>query len=285
MVRPAVRRELVAWARAAYGVSERRACSVTKTARSTARRRESRRPKQEALKKRLKELAAVRVSYGYQRLHVLLRREGWPVNRKRVYRLYREEGLALRRKRPRRRKSAVVRLERLEANGPGERWAMDFIHDTQAGGEAIRVLAILDVFNRECVALEAKKSFRGADVATVLGQVGRERGLPEVIQCDQGTEFTSKAMDHWAYWNQVKLDFSRPGKPTDNAVAESFLASLRRECLTLHWFRDLEEARERLEEWREDYNNVRPHSSLGHVPPAHFGAGGFFTPGPERLQI
>lgn len=211
MVRPAIRRELVAWAKAAYGVSERRACRVTKTARSTARRRKSRRPKEEALRKRLRELAAVRVSYGYQRLHVLLRREGWPVNRKRIYRLYKEEGLALRRKRPRRRKSAVVRLERPEVKGRGERWAMDFIHDTQAGGGAIRVLAVLDVFNRECVALEARQSFRGADVATLLGHLGRERGLPGVIQCDQGTEFTSKAMDHWAYWNQVKLDFSRPG--------------------------------------------------------------------------
>ncbi len=227
----------------------------------------------------------MRVSYGYQRLHVLLRREGWPVNRKRVYRLYREEGLALKRKRPRRRKSAVVRVERPEAKGPGERWAMDFIHDTQAGGGAIRVLAVLDVFNRECVALEARQSFRGGDVASVLGRLGRERGLPEVIPCDQGTEFTSRAMDHWAYWNRVKLDFSRPGKPTDDAVAESFLASLRRECLTLHWFRDLGEAQDRLEEWREDYNNVRPHSSLGDLPPAHFGAGGYFTPGPERLQV
>ncbi len=284
MVRPAVRRELVGWARAAYGISERRACRVTKTARSTARR-QSRRPKQEALRRRLRELAAVRVSYGYQRLHVLLRREGWPVNRKRIYRLYREEGLMLKRKRPKRRKSAVVRIQRPEVKGPGERWAMDFIHDTQAGGGAIRVLAVLDVFNRECMALEARQTFRGGDVATVLGQVGRERGLPEVIQCDQGTEFTSKALDHWAYWNQVKLDFSRPGKPTDNAVAESFLASLRRECLTLHWFADLEEAQEQLERWRDDYNNVRPHSSLGDLPPAHFGAGGHFIPGPERLQI
>jgi len=286
MVRPAVRRELVAWARAAYGLSERRACGgVTKTARATARRVLSRRPEQEALRRRLRELAAVRVSYGYQRLHVLLRREGWPVNRKRVYRLYREEGLMLRRKRPRRRKSAVVRLERPEAKGPGERWAMDFIHDSQVGGAGIRVLAVLDVFNRECVALEAGQRFRGEDVARVLGRIGRKRGLPEVIQCDQGTEFTSKVLDHWAYWNQVKLDFSRPGKPTDNAVAESFLASLRRECLTLHWFRDLREAQDRLDQWREDYNNVRPHSSLGDLPPAHFGAGGYFTPGPERLQI
>ncbi len=233
MVRPAVRRELVGWARATYGISERRACRVTKTARSTARR-QSHRPKQEALRRRLRELAAVRVSYGYQRLHVLLRREGWRVNRKRIHRLYREEGLMLKRKRPKRRKSVVVRMERPEVKGPGVRWAMDFIHDTKAGGGAIRVLAVLDVFNRECVALVARQAFRGGDVATVLGQVGRERGLPEVIQCDQGTEFTSKALDHWAYWNQVKLDFSRPGKPTDNAVAESFLASLMRECCQRH---------------------------------------------------
>ena len=106
-----------------------------------------------------------------------------------------------------------------------------------------------------------------------------------MIQCDQGTEVTSRVMDHWAYWNQVTLDFSRPGKPTDNAVAESFLVSLRRECLTLHWFVDLEAAQEQLERWRDDYINVRFHSSLGDLPPAHFGAGGHFIPGPERLQI
>jgi putative transposase len=210
------------------------------------------------------------VSYGYRRLHVLLRREGWPINHKRVYRLYRDEGLALKRKKPKRRRSAVPREGRVVVDRPNERWAMDFMHDTLACGEKIRVLTVIDVFTREALAVEARKSFRGGTVVEVLRRLGSEKGLPEVIQCDQGTEFTSMVMDHWAYWNRVRFDFSRRGKPGDNAVNEAFNGTVRRECLSQHYFLDLKEANRTLENWRCEYNNDRPHSSLEQIPPTQF---------------
>jgi putative transposase len=172
----------------------------------------------------------------YQRLHVLLRREGWSVNRKRVLRLYREEGLALKRTRPKRRRSAVARIAPALAQRVNERWAMDFVHDTLADGRTIRVLTVLDVYTRERVALVAQPVFRGEDVARILSLAGDARELPQTISVDNGTEFTSRSLDHWAYWNKVQLDFSRPGKPIDNAFIESFNSSLRRECLSQHYF-------------------------------------------------
>jgi putative transposase len=211
------------------------------------------------------------------------RREGWVVNHKLVHRLYTEEDLTQKRKGPRRRKSAVARTLRPQARAPNERWAMDFIHDTLASGNTIRVLSVVDVFTRECVALVPQLKFRGEDVARCLSIVGTERGLPTVIQADNGTsrspcdaghpaEFTSKALDHWAYWNHVRLDFSRPGKPTDNAHIESFHNSVRRECLTQHYFIDLEDAERALDTYRDEYNNFRPHSSLANQSPAQFRA-------------
>jgi putative transposase len=149
---------------------------------------------------------------------------------------------------------------------------MDFVHDTLAGGEKIRVLTVIDGFTREALAVEARRSFRGEDVALVLQRLGLRGGLPLVIPCDQGTEFTSMAMDHWAYWNKVQIDFSRPGKPGDNAVNEAFNGNLRRECLSQHYFFDLPEARTILENWRNEYNNDRPHGSLGQISPSQFGA-------------
>jgi putative transposase len=264
-----VKREWVRWVVEAYRVSERRACRITGVARSTVLYR-SRRPTQEALRRRLRELAGVRISYGYRRLHVLLRREGWRINVKRVYRLYTEEGLGLKRKRPKRRRSAVLRKTRPSVRRPNERWAMDFMHDMLAHGSRMRVLTVIDVFTRECLALVAGKSFRGSEVAGVLASLIQTRGRPKTIQCDQGTEFTSRAMDHWAYWNRVQLDFSRPGRPGDNARNEAFNGIVRRECLSQHYFLDLEEAQEVLERWRADYNNDRPHGSLDHISPVQF---------------
>jgi putative transposase len=233
----------------------------------------SHRAPQDVLKRRLRELAAVRTSYGYRRLHVLLRREGWPVNAKRVYRLYVEEGLGLRRKKSKRRKASVARATRKKAARPNQRWAMDFMHDELVDGRRMRVLTIIDVFTRECLALEARKKFRGTDVAMVLGKLVEQHGTPETIQCDQGTEFTSMAMDHWAYWNKVGLDFSRPGTPGDNARNEAFNGTVRRECLSQHYFLDITEATVVLDSWRNEYNNDRPHGSLGHIPPAWYKAG------------
>ncbi len=251
--------------------------------RSTVRY-ESVRPPREPLRARLRELAAVRVSYGYRRLHILLCREGWPVNRKLIERLYREEGLTLKRKKPKRRRSAVRRERSTPARAVNERWAMDFVHDTLSNGRTVRVLTVLDVYSRECVALQAGVGFRGEDVGRILSAAGQERGsLSKVISVDNGTEFTSRALDHWAYWNRVKLDFSRPGKPTDNPFIEAFNGSLRRECLSQHWFIDLKDAQTTLQRWKDEYNNVRPHSSLADQVPAHFGGGGHFIPGPNRL--
>ena len=162
---------------------------------------------------------------------------------------------------------------------------MDFMHDTLSDGRSIRVLTAIDIYSRECVALVARKKFSGADVARILERAAVERGaLPERIRVDNGTEFTSKALDQWSYWNKVILDFSRPGKPADNAFIEAFNGSLRRECLSQDWFLSLEEAQPILDAWREDYNIVRPHSALRNRAPAWSGRGGYFVPDRNRLQ-
>jgi putative transposase len=234
----------------------------------------SRRPTQEPLRQRLRELAAARVHAGYMQLHTYLRREGWPVNHKRVLRLYREEGLSLRRRKPRRRRSAARREGRPMPTAANELWAMDFMHDTLSSGETLRVLTAIDVHTWECLALVPARSFSGADVAEVLRRVGTERGaLPPRIKVDNGTEFTSRSLDAWAYWNGMELDFSRPGKPGDNAHIEAFNSIVRRECLSQHWFSDLEDARRILEAWRKEYNEVRPHGGLGREAPARYRAG------------
>jgi putative transposase len=283
MVRPAQRREVVVWARSAYQLSERKACRAIGVSASFVRYR-SRRPDQAPLRRRLRELAGTRVRAGYRQLHVYLRREGWRVNHKRVYRLYTLEGLVLKMKRPRRHRSATVRIGRAMATRRDEQWAMDFMHDTLAGSTSIRILTVIDLFSRECVALVAGRTFSGGQVARILSEAGRWRsGLPETIRVDNGTEFTSRELDHWAYWNKVRLDFSRPGKPADNCFAEAFNGSLRRECLSQHWFNGLEDAQHTLDLWKEDYNNHRPHSSLGRIPPAEFLGGGGVMPSPNRL--
>ena len=238
MVKPAQRRALAVWAKEAYALSEVRACRAVGVWRSSVRYK-SRRSHQDVLRRRIRELASVRVRAGYRQVHLLLRREGWPVNKKRVYRLYSDENLTLRQRRPRRHRTAAVRLVRPRPTQANELWAMDFMHDTLASRETIRVLTAIDVCTRECVALVVARRFSGSDVAEILGSVGRARGLPARIQVDNGTEFTSRSLDHWAYWNKVELDFSRPGKPSDNAFIESFNATARRECLSQHWFMSL----------------------------------------------
>jgi putative transposase len=209
----------------------------------------------------------MRLSRGYQRLHILLRREGWRINRKLTYRLYTEEGPTLRRVQPKRRKSAVRREGRPTTTAPNQGWATDFIHDMLADGRTVRILSVVDVHTRECVALQARQSIRGEDVGAVLSTVRLTRPLPAVISVDQGTELTSRALDHWAYHHQVRLDFNRPGKPMDTAPVEAFNGSLRRECLSQHWWTVPAEAHWTLDAWRSDYNNVRPHSGLANEPP------------------
>jgi putative transposase len=187
--------------------------------------------------------------------------------RKRQRRVYRELGLQLRNKTPKRRVKAKLRDDRRNATRPNETWAMDFVHDQLATGTKLRVLTIVDTFSRFSPALEPRLSFRGTDVVDVLERVGREIGLPVSIRVDQGTEFVSRDLDLWAYQRGVTLDFSRPGKPTDNAFIEAFNGRFRAECLNAHWFLSLADAREKMEDWRKYYNEERPHGAIGQNTP------------------
>ena len=262
MVRPADRRRVAEWAGVAYQVSERRACTAVGVARSTLRYK-SRKPSQEPLRRRLRELAGVRTYAGYRSLHTYLRREGWQINHKRVYRLYSEEGLALRRKKRRRRRSVVARRARPEPTGANQYWSMDFMHDALANGRTLRIFTLIDVHTRECLALRPATGFSGASVAQVLADVATHRPLPTRILVDNGTEFTAKALDAWAYWNKVKLHFSRRGKPGDNAHIEAFNSLVRRECLSQPWFRSLEEALSILEDWKRSTTTTGPMGVCG----------------------
>lgn len=262
------RRRVVAKVQAAKGVSERRAVRWTGFSRSTIRYRSVRGP-EEDLRARIQALALERPRWGYRRIHVLLTREGWTVNRKRVYRIYREEGLAVRRK-GRRRRSEVPRPVRDPIGETNQRWGLDFIHDTLANGRTFRCLAAVDEYSRECVALEVDHSLGSARVIEVLERLRNERGLPQQIVVDNGPEFTSRAFDAWAYARGVELVYIQPGKPTQNAFVESFNRGFRDECLNLHWFVSLRDARRNIEHWRIDYNRVRPHSSLGELTPAEY---------------
>lgn len=211
MVSPAQRRDAMRWAQAAYQVSERRACRALAVERSVLRYQSCRDPDL-ALRGRLRELAQARPAFGHKRLHVLIRRDGWPVNHKKTHRLYKAEGLQFKPRRPRRRRAVTMRLGDPVVLAPNTRWAMDFMYDTLANRSPIRIFTLVDICTRECVALHVARSFSGTDFASFLAQAGQRRGkLPEVVQCDQGTEFTVIALDHWAYWNSVQLDFSRPG--------------------------------------------------------------------------
>jgi putative transposase len=207
------------------------------------------------------------VRYGYRRLHILLRREGWRINHKRVYRLYREEGLGIQAKR-RKKRVSKSRVLPSPAQRPQERWSMDFLTDGLADGRRFRVLTIVDTVSRVSPAIEVGPSLTGERVVAVLERLKRTTGTPERIAIDNGPEFISKALDAWAYRNSVQLEFSRPGKPTDNAFAESFNGRLRDECLDQHWFTSLEEVRQTVEAWRIDYNTERPHRALNQQTPA-----------------
>ncbi len=262
------RREVVTRIQQAAGISERRAIRWTGFARSSMRYR-SVRGGQDELRARIREIAGERVRWGYRRIHVLLRREGWTVNRKRVQRIYREENLAVRRK-GRRRRSEVPRLVRTELGRVNERWSLDFVSDTLSSGRRFRALTVIDEYSRECPAIEVVHRVPAERVIRVLERLRETRGLPEVIITDNGPEFRSQAFDAWAYARGVKLEYIQPGKPVQNSFIESLNGSLRDECLNQHWFTSLRDASHTLEEWREDYDRVRPHSSLGDLTPSEF---------------
>jgi putative transposase len=265
-MKPARARKAVDYLRTSYRISIRRACRAFPLDRSTYHYRH-RRPEQAPLRKRIRELAETRVRYGYRRIHVLLRREGWMVNHKRVRRLYTEEGLQLRNKTPKRKVSAKLREDRAVATAPNECWSMDFLSDQLFDGRKIRVLTIVDNFTRLSPAIDVRPSYRGIDVVDTLERIAPIHGRPKRIRVDNGPEFISKELDLWAYLNGVVLDFSRPGKPTDNAFVESFNGKFRAECLNAYWFLSLDDARLKCEAWRTDYNQVRPHSSIGNQTP------------------
>ncbi len=248
-----------------HDFSQRRASRLTQSNRSMVRY-SSRRLSCAELRQRLCVLAQANIRYGYIRLHILLRREGFAVNRKKVYRLYREEGLKLRVKK-RKRMTSVQRVRPAETTTINQRWSMDFVHDTLSCGRRFRALCIVDMHSRECLAVEVDTSLTGERVVRVLERLRDGRGVPEVIQTDNGSEFTGCQVDQWAYQNKVKMFFIEPGKPTQNGKIESFNGKLRDECLNLEWFTSLAEARTLIENWREAYNQVRPHSALGNLSP------------------
>lgn len=244
-MKPARKRQLVDHTRSTWQVSIRRACRALPVDRSTYHYR-PRRPEQAGLRKRIREIAETRVRYGYRRIHVLLRREGWEVNAKRVCRHYREMGLQLRNKTPKRRVKAKLRSDRTKALEANDIWAMDFVHDQLFGGTKIRILTVVDTLTRLSPAIDVRQSYRGSDVVETLERGAKEFGYPKTIRVDSGPEFVSKELDLWAYIKGVTLDFSRPGKPTDDAFIEAFNGKFRAECLNAHWFMSLDEAREKM---------------------------------------
>jgi len=253
--------------------SERHACGQMEIVRAMVRYRArgTRYAKaNERLRVRLRELAEERRRWGYRRLHILLKREGWQVNSKRVYRIYVEEKLVVRRRRRRRRICAQARVLLAAPSRVNETWTMDFLHDALASGRKLRTLSIEDAYTREMLAIEVDTSLPALRVIRVLERQRLERGLPERIVIDHGTEFTSKALDQWAYEHKVTLHFITPGRPMENGYIESFHGKFREECLNEHWFLTLDDARETIENWRIDYNRVRPHSSLGYLTPEEF---------------
>lgn len=262
---------VVDWLKLCYKVSARRACRLIRFKRATYHYK-FKRADQAYLVKRIKEIAVQKPRYGYRRLHILLRREGWPINVKRVYRLYKLEGLQMRKKVPKRRVSPQLRQMRVPAAKQNECWSMDFVADNLYNGQKLRCLTIVDNHTRISPAIGVGFRYTACNVIETLNLAVKRYGRPECIRVDNGPEFISKELDLWAYARGVQLDFSRPGKPTDNAFIESFNSRFRQECLNQHWFLSLEDAQVKIKAWWKDYNEVRPHSSLGDVAPHFFAA-------------
>ncbi len=267
MVSPQVRREAVLVMQGEIAVSQRRACGLMEMNRGTCRYH-GRRPEENQLRVRMRELAETRRRFGYRRLQVMLRREGWRVNHKRVYRLYVEEKLGLRRKRGRKRNGARQPL--LEPTAANQVWSVDFVTDALSSGRRFRTLNIVDDYTREAVAIEVDTSLSGRRVARVLEELKDQRGLPSQIRSDNGPEFTSRALDQWVYEQGLRWHYIQPGRPMENGYVESFNGRFRDECLNENWFCSLAEARAIIAAWRQDYNQCRPHSALGYRTPEEF---------------
>ncbi|MBH0366985.1 IS3 family transposase [Salmonella enterica] len=254
VLRPAQKRLAVIFLLEAYRISVRRGCGLLMQSRTVYHWQSQRDDRAITL-----------------RIHIQLRREGWPVNHKKTHRIYCPEGLNLRRKRPRRHISAARRQQRPVLTHVDQCRSMDFVSDNLFNGRRFRALTVVDNFSRECLAIHAGKSLKGEDVVRIMEALRvPDKRLPVRIQTDNGSEFISKSLDKWAYEHGVTMDFSRPGKPTDNPFIESFNGSLRDECLNIHWFLSLEDAQEKPDNWRREYNHERTHSSLNDMTPAEF---------------
>lgn len=267
MVKPAVRKHVAAHLITHHDMSERKACRLIGLSRTGYRYRNVT-GKDNGLRTRLKALATQYPRYGYLMLHGMLKAEGMVINKKRTYRLYTAEGLQVRTKK--RKKLIRPRMPMLLPTKPNERWSMDFVSDQLSNSRRFRILNIVDDYSRECIGQITDISISGAYVARQLNQLISERGKPKSIVCDNGPEFTSKAMFFWSRESGIRLHFIQPGKPTQNAFVESFNGKFRDNCLNQHWFKDIEEARSMIETWRQHYNEVRPHSSLNYLPPAQY---------------
>lgn len=268
MVSPAARKKATSWLVERFEVSERRACRATASHRSTQRYTRLRRDEPE-LVARVRALCYERPRFGYRRVHVMLRRQGVCIGQRRLRRIYKAEGLAVRR-RKRRRVAGFERSPRLAPERPNERWSMDFVSDQVADGRRFRVLNVVDDCTRESLAAEVARSIPGERVTRVLDRIAQERGYPKAVVSDNGPEFRGLAMDQWAYRHGIQLLFIEPGKPVQNAYCESYNGRFRDECLNSEWFVGLEDASQKIQAWRIDYNEVRPHGSLGHLPPTEF---------------
>lgn len=268
MVSPQTKREVVAHAMQTHDIGITRVCGLVDISRSLYAY-QAKRPDDNKLKLRLSELAGQKRRYGYRRLHVLLRREGWQINHKRTYRVYHEAGLMVRRRR-RKRIVGVERVAKVVATAPNHSWSMDFVSDGFVDGRRLRCLNIVDDYTKQCLAIEVDTSLPGKRVVSVLERLAESRGLPKSVTVDNGPEFISKALDEWSYRQHMQLRFIAPGKPQQNAYIESFNGKFRDECLNEHWFLSMRHARAIIEDWRLEYNSERPHSSLGYLTPNQF---------------
>ena len=268
MVGSQARRKVVGHIKKRHKLSERRACGLTQIARSTLRYKSKDNKNLLFLRKKIIEIALPKKSYGYRRIYVLLKRKGIRVNHKKVYKIYKKEDLM---KRKKKKKRLVREKNKLEIpKALNQVWAMDFMSDSLSNGNKIRTLNIIDVFSRECISLQVDRSISSEKVISILEYLEFTRGLPEKIRVDNGPEYISKRLREWAEKRNIKLDYIQPGKPTQNAFIESFNGKFREECLDQNWFINLNDAKQIVEEWRQEYNKERPHSAIGYMTPEEF---------------
>ncbi|MFC1496302.1 IS3 family transposase [Candidatus Margulisiibacteriota bacterium] len=271
LLKPKAKREAVNYVTGSFGLSIRKSCGLVSLSKSVfCYKPKPVKSDENIVRQRMKEIAQQRTRFGCPRIHTLLKREGLVVNHKKTERLYyREEKLSLRRKR-KRKKVSGIRVEIPRPARPNHIWSMDFVSDAISSSRKIKALPVVDTYSRKCFKIEVDTSINGLRVCRVLDKIVEKEGLPDIIIVDNGPEFSGRALDEWAYRRGVKLHFIRPGKPVENAFIESFNGRLRDECLNENWFISLDHARQVIEDWRIDYNQVRPHSSLGDLTPEEF---------------